>query len=197
MQDKNKTKLNECRWRWTRWCSRRCNLPKLRCLHTLLVMKLTLLWDPLDNSFSYGSPATAPENSLDDRKVYGVGWASKCRVCSSGRLVFPTRVTRGFNIELSGNQYFSCYLPILLQGSCKQVECFVPSTSPSGCQAQGVRMLLRQCNAVNKYAMNTSLATVPENTAGVGEYFMMIVMMNASGDSVVCSFEWVKCSKCK
>ena len=36
-----------------------------------------------------------------------------------------------------------------------RVNCFLPSTSPSGCQAQGVRMIRKdnECKTVNKYAM--------------------------------------------
>ena len=36
-----------------------------------------------------------------------------------------------------------------------KVNCFVPSTSPSGCQAQGVRMVWQdnECKVINKYAM--------------------------------------------
>ena len=64
-------------------------------------------------------------------------------VCSSGRQFSPRGVTRGFNIELSGNQYFRCYLLILLLRTCNKINCFVPSTSPSGCQAQGVRMIIK------------------------------------------------------
>ena len=35
-----------------------------------------------------------------------------------------------------------------------KVNCFVPSTSPSGCQAQGVRMISKEneCKIINKYA---------------------------------------------
>jgi hypothetical protein len=46
------------------------------------------------------------KTSLDHRNCIRCRLSSKCRGCSSGRLVFPTKVTRGFNIELSGNQYF-------------------------------------------------------------------------------------------
>jgi hypothetical protein len=45
------------------------------------------------------SPATAPENLLDA----SLGWDSKCRVLSIGKLYFPHEGDLRVYIELSGN----------------------------------------------------------------------------------------------
>ena len=95
----------------------------------------------VDETSNYDSPATAPENSLDSRRCIRCRLSSKCRVCSSGRLVFPTKVTRGFISNSRGISRFDFIFLSFSRFPANKINCFVPSASPSGCQAQGVRMI--------------------------------------------------------
>ena len=114
---------------------------------------LTFLWDRLDNSFTYGSPATAPEKVLDgllDHQLLftlkqtklnknnklGLGWDSKSRVYSKGLL--PHKGDSRVYIELSGNQYFRSYLPYYLYTPTITLVYFVSSTSLDSCQLSSV-----------------------------------------------------------
>jgi hypothetical protein len=98
------------------------------------------------------SPATAPENSLDDTK-------QRCQLvetpsaecCSKSK--FSPRGNSGFNIELSRGT-IEKGLIVLLQATCKTTSLSCVPNSPSDYQAQGVNVSKIKYDDANKVNNN-------------------------------------------
>ena len=76
-----------------------------------------------------------------ERKIiYGIGWAYKCRVCRSGSFS-PRGWLEGLISNSRGISSRDFISLSFTRFPANKVDCFVPSTSPSACQAQCVRMI--------------------------------------------------------